>query len=153
MVLIQRLPYDSLAKRTITLEADKLVMEYRNIVRSFTDDYLYAHLSPDIKTVRRGASEWSGVIYGFVVTFMVFFLFTKMSHSLLFRVIFLGLQVAALAGVVWLLLLWVIKRDYYYILDRSGDCILCLKATPKAREFVKKLREKIAAAGEGQPVQ
>ena len=149
MAFIQRLPYESLAKRTITLEPDKLVMAYKNIVRNFTDDCLYTNLNPDIKTVRRGANEWSGVIYGLVVTFIVFFLFTKMSHALLFRMIFLSLQIFTLIGIVWLLLLWVIKREYIYIFDRSGECILCLKATPKARELIKQLREKIEKSATG----
>ena len=45
-VFTQRLPYEGFAKRTITLEQDKLVIDYKNIARSLTDDYSYGKIDP-----------------------------------------------------------------------------------------------------------
>jgi len=145
-VFAQRLPYDGLAKRTVTLEQDKLIIGYKNIARNFIDDYDYRKIDPGFKTIRRGETEWSGVVYGLVVASVVLFLFSKMSPGLLFKSIVLGIQVCTVTAAVYLFALIFIKKDHIYILDTSGDCILALKSTPKSRAFVAKLKAKVEAA-------
>lgn len=142
-VFTERLFYDGLAKRTITLEPDKLVIAYKNIARNFTDDYAYLKIDPDFKTVRRGETEWSNVVYGLVVASMVFFILSKMSPALLFKSIVLGIQLCAVATAVYLLARIFLKKDHIYVLDTTGDCIISLKSTPKSRAFVAKLKEKV----------
>ena len=145
-VFARRLPYDGLAKRTVTLEQDKLVIDYKNFARNSTDDYDYRKIDPGIKTIRRGETEWSSVVYGLVVASVVLFLLSKMSPGLLFTSIVLGIQVCTAAAAVYLFACIFIKKDHIYILDTSGDCILALKSTPKSRAFVAKLKAKVEAA-------
>jgi uncharacterized membrane protein len=145
-VFTQRLPYDGLAKRTLTLEQDKLVVNYKNVVRNLTDDYAYGKINPDFKTVKRGETEWSSIVYGLVITSMIFFILSKMSPSLLFKSIVLGIQVCTVVIAVYLLALIFIKKTHIYVLDTSDDCILALKSTPKSRAFVVKLKAKVDAA-------
>jgi hypothetical protein len=140
---VQHLPYDALATRKITLEPEKIVMHYKSLNRNFNEQYGYADLDPDFKTVRRGEKEWSGVIYGFIISSVVLFLFVKIAHSFLFKSLFLGIQIALLITAAYLFSLIMLKKEFVYIFDRSGECILTLKATPKAKEFVKKLRAKV----------
>jgi hypothetical protein len=140
---IQYLPYDALAKRTLTLEQDKLSMHFKNLTRNFSDDFPYQKINPDIKTVHRAEKEWSGVVYGLIVTYIVFLILTKMSQALYLRTAFLVIQIAMLAIAVWLGVLMFRKQDYYYIFDTDGECILMIKATVKAKEFVKKLKAKL----------
>ncbi|MGA2507310.1 MAG: hypothetical protein ABSF80_07540 [Chitinispirillaceae bacterium] len=145
-VFTQRLPYEGFAKRTITLEQDKLVIDYKNIARSLTDDYSYGKIDPVFKTIRRGETEWSSIVYGLVITSMVFFILSKMSPSLLFKSIVLGIQVCTVVIAVYLLALIFYKKAHIYVLDTSGDCILALKSTPKSRAFAAKLKAKVESA-------
>jgi hypothetical protein len=140
---IQYLPYDALAKRTLTLEQEKLSMHFKNLTRNFSDDFPYQKINPDIKTVHRAEKEWSGVVYGLIVTYIVFLILTKMSQALYLRTAFLVIQIGMLAIAVWLGVLMFRKQDYYYIFDTDGECILMIKATVKAKEFVKKLKAKL----------
>jgi hypothetical protein len=140
---IQKMPWEGLAKQTITLEDGKMVIDYKSPARNFSDDYRYGNLSPDIKLVRRGATEWSNVVYGLVVTSIVFFLISKMSNSLLFKSIALGIQLFIVIVAVSLLGLVFVKREYLYVLDDTGDCVVALRATPKAKAFIGKLKQKL----------
>ncbi|MBN1131080.1 MAG: hypothetical protein JXA71_18975 [Chitinispirillaceae bacterium] len=142
---IQYLPYDALAKRTITLEQDKLTLTHKSLNRNFSDEFPYAKINPGIKTVRRGEHEWSNIIYIVVVTYIVFFILTKMTQALYARTVFVVFQVAMLAIAAVLGALMFIKKDYYYLFDNDGECILMIKANKKGREFVKKLKEKLAS--------
>jgi hypothetical protein len=145
-VFIERLPWDGLATRTLTLENDRLAIRFKNIARSLDDDYRYGKIDPDIKTVRRGETGWSNVVYGLVVTSVVFFVLSKMSPSSTFRNVVIGFQLCAAAAAVCLLSRIFLKRDHLYIMDTAGDCIVSFKSTPRSRAFAAKLREKIAAA-------
>jgi hypothetical protein len=140
---IQYLPYDALAKRTLTLEQDKLSMHFKNMTRNFSDEFPYKKINPDIKMVRRAEKEWSGVVYGLIVTYIVFLILTKMSQALYLRTTFVVIQIAMLATAAWFGFLMFRKQDYFYIFDTDGECILMIKATPKAKEFVKKLKGKL----------
>ena len=140
---IQYLLYDALAKRTLTLEQDKLSMRFKSLTRNFSDEYPYAKINPDIRTVHRAEKEWSGIVYGLIVTYVVFLILTKMSQALYLRTVFIVIQILMLAAAAWLGALMFIKKDYYYIFDTAGECILMIQATPKAKEFVKKLKNKM----------
>jgi len=140
---IQYLPYDALAKRTLTLEQDKLAMHFKNLTRNFSDEFPYTKINPDIKTVHRAEKEWNGIVYGLIVSYIVFLILTKMSQALYLRTAFLVIQIALLVGAAWFGVLMFLKKEYYYIFDTDGECILMIKATPKAKEFVKKLRNKL----------
>jgi hypothetical protein len=140
---IQYLPYDAFAKRTLALEQDKLSMHFKNLTRNFSDEFPYKKINPDIKIVRRAEKEWNGMVYGLIVTYIVFLILTKMSQALYLRTTFVVIQVAVLILAAWLGLLMFLKKDYYYIFDTDGECILMLPVTPKAKEFVKKLRGNI----------
>ena len=77
---------------------------------------------------------------------MVFFILSKMSPSLLFKSIVLGIQVCTVVIAVYLLALIFYKKAHIYVLDTSGDCILALKSTPKSRAFAAKLKAKVESA-------
>ena len=146
----ERLPYDGLATRRLVLEAGRLVIRFKNIARSFEDEYDYRKIDPCIKTVRRGESEWSNIVFGLVIASIVFFVFTKMSSSLIFNSIVLTVQLCTALLAVWLIALIFIKKDHLYIMDSSGDCIISLKSTLKSRAFVARLKAKVEAAGAAQ---
>ena len=140
---IQYLPYDALAKRTLTLEQDKLSVHFKSLNRNFSDEYPYAKINPEIRTVHRAEKEWSGIVYGLIVTYIVFLILTKMSQALYLRTVFIVIQILMLGAAAWLGILMFIKKDYYYIFDTAGECILMIQATPKGKEFVKKLKGKL----------
>jgi hypothetical protein len=146
-VFTERLPYDGLATRSLVLEAGRLVIRFKNISRSFDDEYDYRKIDPCIKTVRRGQTEWSNIVFGLVIVSIVFFVLAKMSSSLIFNSIVLTVQLCTALLAVYLIALIFIKKDHLYIMDTSGDCILTLKSTPKSRAFAAKLKEKVKAAG------
>jgi hypothetical protein len=146
-VFIQRLPWDSLATRTLTLEADRLVINHKNFVRSFTDDYDYRKIDPVFRTVRRGETEWSNFVFGLVLASTVFFVISKMSSSLIFRSVVIGIQLFAALTAVYLISRIFLKKEHIYILDTTGDCIAALRSTPKAKAFASKLKEKMKASG------
>jgi hypothetical protein len=146
-LFVQILPYEGFAKRTFTLEAGKMVIDYKSPARNCSDDYSYDRINPDIKLVRRGATEWSNVVYGLVILSIVFFLISKMSYSLLFKSIMLGIQLGIVIVAVILLAHIFLKKDYLYVLDDTGDCLFALRATPKAKTFIGTLQEKMATAG------
>lgn len=141
--LVQHLPYDALAKKTITLEQDTMTIEFKSLNRRFTDEFPYAKINPAITTVHRGEKEWMNVIYGVVVTYIVFFILTKMTQALVARTVFLAIQLALLGITVFLGLLMFLKRDYYHVFDIDGECILTIQANEKGKEFVKKLKGKL----------
>jgi hypothetical protein len=143
----QYLPYDALAKRTLVLDQEKLTIHFKSLNRNFTDEYPYAKINPTIKSVRRGEREWTGVVYGLVVTYIVFLILTKMSQALYLRVPFIVIQVAMLGIAAWLGSLMFLKKEFHYIFDTDGECILMIKATPKANEFLKKLKGKLGNQG------
>jgi hypothetical protein len=145
-VFTENLFYDSLAKRTLTLESEKLVINYKNIARSFIDDWDYRKIDPVFRTMRRGESEWSNVVFGLVIVSVVFFILTKMSSSLVFNGIVLVVQLCTALVTVFLFARIFLKRDFIYILDTSGDCILSLRSTPRAKAFAAKLKEKVEMA-------
>lgn len=144
---IQYLPYDALGKRTVTIEQNGLTIHFKNINRNFSDEYPYAKINPDFKIVSRGETEWSGVIYGLVVFSIFMFLVIKMSHGLIFKCTVWSIQFCALVTAVYLLALRFIKKDYHYIFDLSGECILSMKKTPASDEFVRKLKARLASEG------
>jgi hypothetical protein len=143
--LIQYLPYDALAKRTLTLEEDKLSIRFKSLNRNFSDEFPYAKINPEIKTVRRGEKDWMGVIYGVVVTYIVFFILTKMTEALAVRAVFVAMQVILLITTAILGAFMFIKKDYYYIFDSDGECILMIRTDEKGKEFVKTLRGKLSS--------
>jgi hypothetical protein len=145
---VQYLPYDALGKRTLRLEQDKLVLTYKNLTRNYTDEFPFEKINPVFKYVKRGESEWDGVLLGLVVSAIALVLFTKMLHSLIVRTVFLSIQVCMLFAAVYLLAIKFIKRDYCYILDDSGDVIVALKVTPHAKAFIAKLSEKMKNSGQ-----
>jgi hypothetical protein len=151
-VFMERLYHDGFAKRTVTIEQDKLVINLKSIGRNFTDDYDYSKIDPSFKTVRRGETEWSNVVYGLVVASMVFFILSKMSSSLLFKSIVLAVQVCTVAAAVYLLARIFIKKEHLYILDTAGDCVLVFRSTPKSRAFVAKLKARAEAARKEKPL-
>lgn len=142
-VYTERLPWDSLATRRLTLENDRLVISYKNIARSFEDEYDYRKIDPVATTVRRGETEWSNVVFGLVIASIVFFILTKMSSSLVFSSIVLIVQLCTAIAAVYLITIIFFKKEHIYIMDTSGDCILSLKSTPRARAFVAKLKAKV----------
>jgi hypothetical protein len=146
-VFTEKLPWDGLAKQRLTLGPGKLVIHYKNIARSFEDEYDYRKIDPDFRTVRRGETEWSNAVFGLVIASIVFFILTKMSSSLIFNAIVLAVQLCTALLAVVLIARIFIKKDHLYIMDTSGDCFLTLKSTSKARAFVAKLKEKVHAAG------
>jgi hypothetical protein len=143
---IQHLPYDALAKRTITLEQDNVAMHFKSLTRNFSDEYPYAKINPDFKTVRRGEKEWGGIIYSLIIASIVFVILTKMSQALMLRTIFLSLQITMLILAAILVVIMFSKKDYFYIFDTDGECLLMIRATDKGKAFVKKLREKLGRA-------
>ena len=145
-VFTERLPYDGLATRRLVLEAGKLVIRFKNIARSFDDEYDYRKIDPCIKTVRRGETEWSNIVFGLVVVSIVFFVLTKMSRSLIFNSIVLTVQLCTALLAIWFIALILIKKDHLYIMDISGDCILSLKSTTKSRAFAAQLKLKVEEA-------
>ncbi|MBN2037204.1 MAG: hypothetical protein JW768_10715 [Chitinispirillaceae bacterium] len=140
---VQYLPYDALATRTITLEPDKIVMHYKSLNRNYSEEYAYSDINPDFRTVRRGEKEWSGVIYGLIMSSVVLFIFVKIAHSFLFKSLFLFTEFAFLITAAYLFSRIVLKKEFVYIFDRNGECILALKATHRAKEFVNNLRGKV----------
>ena len=146
-VFTERLPWDGLATRRFTLENDRLVIRYKNIARSFEDEYDYRKIDPVARTVRRGETEWSNVVFGLVIASIAFFILTKMSSSLVFNSIVLIVQLCTALAAVYLIALIFFKKEHIYIMDTSGDCILSLKSTPKSRAFAARLNAKVAAAG------
>jgi hypothetical protein len=151
-IFTQRLPYDGLAKRTVTLTQDKLVIDYKNFARNSTDDYDYRKIDPDFRTVRRGETEWSNVVFGFLIAFLVLFIFSKMSPSLLFKSIVLSIEVCTIVIALYLFARLFIKKEHLYVLDDTGDCILSLKSTPKSRAFIAKLKAKVDGANKAAKV-
>jgi hypothetical protein len=146
-IFTERLPYDSLATRRLALEAGRLVIRFKNLARSFEDEYDYRKIDPVFKIVRRGETEWSNTVFGLVIVSIVFFILTKMSSSLVFNGIVLSVQLCTALIAVFLIALIFIKKDHLYIMDTSGDCFLTLKSTPKSREFAAKLKAKVESAG------
>jgi hypothetical protein len=146
-VFTDKLLWDGLATRRLTLEADRLVIRYKNIARGFEDEYDYGKIDPSFRTVRRGETAWSNVVFGLVIASIVFFILTKMSSSLIFNSIVLIVQLCTAMLAVVLIARIFIKKDHLYIMDTSGDCIITLRATPKARAFAAKLKAKVEAAG------
>jgi hypothetical protein len=142
-VFTQRLPWDSLGTRTLALESDKLVMNHKNFSRSFTDDYDYRKIDPVFRTVRRGETEWSGVVYGLVVASIIFFVLSKMSSAQIFSSVVIGIQLCTALAAVYLIFRILLKKDHIYILDDTGDCIVALRSTPKARAFAAELKSRI----------
>ncbi|MBN2189184.1 MAG: hypothetical protein JW699_07005 [Chitinispirillaceae bacterium] len=140
-------PWDGLATRRLTLGPDRLIIHYKNIARGFEDEYDYGKIDPAFRTVRRGEAEWSNVVFGLVIASIVFFILTKMSSSLIFNTIVLIVQLCAALLAVALIFRIFIKKDHLYIMDATGDCILTLRATSKARAFAAKLKAKVEAAG------
>jgi hypothetical protein len=145
-VFTEKLPWDGLAARSLTLGPDRLVINYKNIARSFEDEYGYGSIDPAFRIVRRGEAEWSNVVFGLVIASIVFFILTKMSSSLVFNSAVLAFQLCTALLAVLLIARIFIKRDHLYIMDTAGDCILTLRSTPKSRAFAAKLKEKIAEA-------
>ena len=145
-IFTEKLPWDGFATRRLTLGPDKLALSYKNIARSFEDEYDYGKIDPVFRTVRRGETEWSNIVFGLVIASIVFFILTKMSSSLIFNGIVLIVQLCTAVLAVWLIARIFIKKDHIYIMDTSGDCILTLRSTPKARAFVVKLKTKTEAA-------
>ena len=142
-VFIQRIPWKGFAKQTLTLGVDKLVIFYKGFDQTIEDEYLYKGLHLAIKNVRRGESAWTNVIFGLIITSIVLFLCTKMSPSLLFKAIVLILNFAVLITAGALFLQRFIKREYVYLFDASGECILMLRVTPGSRPFIAALRQNI----------
>jgi hypothetical protein len=143
----EKLPWDGLAKRRLTLAPEKLVIHYKNVARDFEDEYDYGKIDPDFRTVRRGETEWSNAVFGLVIASIVFFILTKMSSSLIFNAIVLAVQLCTALLAVVLIARIFIKKNHLYIMDTSGDSILTIRSTPRARAFAAKLKEKVKAAG------
>lgn len=146
-VFTEYLPYDALAKRTISLDHDKLSIHFKSMNRNYSDEFPYAKINHDIKVVRRGEKEWSGVVYGLIVGYIVFLILTKMSQALYLRTPFLVIQFVLLGIAAWLGMLMFLKKEFFYLFDSDGECIAMIKATPKSRVFVKNLREKLGGQG------
>jgi hypothetical protein len=70
-----------------------------------------------------------------------------MSSSLIFNAIVLAVQLCTALLAVVLIARIFIKKDHLYIMDTSGDSILTIRSTPRARAFAAKLKEKVKAAG------
>jgi hypothetical protein len=137
---VQYLPYDALGKRILRIERDKLVISYKNLTRNFVDEHPFKAVNPSFKYVRRGDSEWDGVLFGLVISAIVLVLFTKMLHSLTLRTIFLTIQISMLFAAVYLLGVKFIKREYCHILDDTGETIVAIRVTAKSKEFIGRLK-------------
>lgn len=149
-VLTERLPWDGLAVRRLRLEGGRLVIQYKNIARSFDDEYEFRKIDPVFRVVRRGEPGWSGTVFGLIVVSIVFFILTKMSSSLVFNGIVMVLQICTLFATVFLIAKIFLKREHLYVLDRSGECIVSLKSTPRSRAFTAKLKAAVERAPSGQ---
>jgi D-alanyl-lipoteichoic acid acyltransferase DltB (MBOAT superfamily) len=143
---IQHIPYDYLGKRTIGLDNDKLVINTKNLLQAISDDYSYDKIDPEFKTIRRGEKEWGNIVYGLIVFAVVLFLLLKVFNNMTFKVVVLCLQLCTIAAATYLLSLGYFKRNFIYVLDTSGNCILLLKETDKSIAFTKKLKEKIVGS-------
>jgi hypothetical protein len=137
---VQYLPYDALGKRTLRIEQDKLVLTYRNLTRNFVDEHPFNTINPSFRFVRRGDSEWDGVLFGFVISAIILAFVTKMMHSTLLRIIFLAIQIILLFAAVYLLGIKLLKREYCHILDDTGETIVALRVTSSSKEFINRLK-------------
>lgn len=140
---IQQMPYDYLGKRTIKLEEDKIIIDSKNMVRTLSDDYPYAKIDPEFKTIRRGEKEWGSVVYGLIVSILILLFFQKMFHNGLFTIIVYCIELCVIAAAVYLVSLGFFKKNFIFVLDTSGNCIFSLKETAESKEFIKKLKERI----------
>jgi hypothetical protein len=140
---IQQMPYDYLGKRTIKLDDDKIIIDSKNMLRTLSDDYPYAKIDPEFKTIRRGEKEWGSIVYGLIVSAVVLFLLLKVSNNMMFKVIVLCIQLCTIATATYLLSLGYFKRNFVFVLDIEGNCVFSLKETDKSKEFIKKLKERI----------
>jgi hypothetical protein len=140
---IQHLPWEGFAKRTLTLEEEKLIIDYRSPGQNLTDDIPYGRINPDIRLVRRGATEWSNVVFGLVIAMLAVFVISKMSRSMLVMSITLVVQLCIVVPALVLVALIFIKKEYIYVLDDTGECLFSLRATPKAKTFIGKMKERM----------
>jgi hypothetical protein len=143
---IKREPYDYLGKKTIELHSDRIVINSKNLVRSMSDDWSYSLINPEFRTIRRGEKEWGNVIYGLIITVIVFFLLIKGVNIGLFTLIAYGIQLTCMISAGYFVFLGFFKRNFVYVLDKTGDPIFALKETPEAKEFLKKLKTHIEQA-------
>jgi hypothetical protein len=140
---IQQLPYDYLGKKTITIENNRLAITSKNLLQSISDEYPFEKIDPVFKTISRGEKEWGNVVYGLIVATIGFFLLIKIFHNGLFSIIAYVIQLCLIATACYLLSLGYFKRNFIYVLDTAGDCIIALKESPKSTEFLKKLKARL----------
>jgi hypothetical protein len=149
---VQRFPWEGLAKRTLILEQDQLVIVSKKSGAEFTDDYRFSEIDPAVKTSRRGEPEWSTVIFGLVIASAALFLVTRAIQSSLVKLIVIAVEFFLILIAGFLFSLQFIKSDYADFYNADGDRFLSLKVTAKSKPFIAALRQKIAASGGGHAV-